>query len=115
VDVGEKVDAREYMKQLRTTPVDGVISDAVMALLSVAQVKLGRRDARLLIDLSAVMLDHVRSFLPAEITREFDRRLGALRLGQVSAENEASRKKEVEANDIDKIPAPPRAPEGSGG
>jgi hypothetical protein len=106
-DVGEEADVEEYIKQLRTTPVDRVVADSVFALLSVAQVKLGRRDARLLIDLSTVMLDHARAYLPDDVTQEVDRRLGGLRLGQVSAENEAARKAEVEANDLDRTPSPP--------
>jgi hypothetical protein len=112
--VGEEADVQEYLKQLRTTPVDRVVVDAVFALLSVAQVTLGRRDARLLIDLATVMLDHVRAFLPDDLTQEVDRRLGGLRLGQVSAENEAARKEEAEANDLDRIPSPPRTQAGSG-
>jgi hypothetical protein len=106
--VGEEADVQEYVKQLRTTPVDRVVADAMFALLSTAQVKLGRRDARLLIDLSAVMLEHVREYLPDDLVKEADRRLGGLRLGQVSAENEAARKAEAEANDLDRVPPPPR-------
>jgi hypothetical protein len=40
--------------------------------------ELGRRDARLLIDLSTVMLNHVRDYLPDDLTKEVDRRLGGL-------------------------------------
>jgi hypothetical protein len=105
--VGKEADVEERIKQLRTTPVDRVIADAVFALLSTAQVKLGRRDARLLIDVSTVMLNHVREYLPADLTKEVDGLLGGLRLGQVTAENEVARKAEVEANDLDRIPSPP--------
>jgi hypothetical protein len=112
--VGEEADVREYIKQLRTTPVDRVVVDSVFAFLSVAQAKLGRRDARLLIDLSTVMLDHVRAYLPDDLIQEVDRRLGGLRLGQVSAENEDARKAEAEANDLDRIPTPPRTQAGTG-
>jgi hypothetical protein len=112
--VGKEADAQEYIKQMRTTPVDRVIADAVFALLSTAQVKLGRRDARLLIDLSTVMLNHVREYLPDDLTKEVDGRLGGLRLGQVSAENKPARKAEAEANDLDRIPSPPHTHVGSG-
>jgi hypothetical protein len=112
--VGEEADAQEYIKQLRTTPVDVVIADAVFALLGTAQVKAGRRDARLLIDLSAVMLHHAREYLPDDLAKEVDRRLGGLRLGQVSAENEVARKAEVEANDLERIPSPPPLHVGNG-
>jgi hypothetical protein len=112
--VGKDADAQEYIKQLRTTPVDRVIADAVFALLGTAQVKLGRRDSRLLIDLSTVMVDHARDYLPDDLTREIDSRLGGLRLGQVAAENAAARNAEAEANDLDRIPSPPSLHVGSG-
>jgi hypothetical protein len=105
--VGEEADAQEYIEKLRTTPVDRVVADTVFTLLGTAQVKLGRRDARLLIDLCTVMLDHVREYLPDELTNEVDRQLGGLRLGQVSAENAAAREAGAEANDLDRIPSPP--------
>jgi hypothetical protein len=108
--VGKDADAQEQIKQLRATPVDGVIAEAVFALLTAAQVKLGRRDARLLIDLSTIMINHARDYLPGDLTKEIDRLLGGLRLGQVTAENEAARKAEAEANDLDRIPSPPHTP-----
>jgi hypothetical protein len=112
--VGEEADVHEYIKQLRTTPVDHVIVDAVSALLGVARAKLGRHDARLLIDLSTIMLDHARAYLPEDRAGELDRRLGGLRFGQVSAENEAVRTGEAETNDLDRIPTPPRTSAGAG-
>lgn len=112
--MGEEADVREYVKQLRTTPVDHVIMDAVFTLLGVAQAKLGRRDARLLIDLCTVMLDHARAYLPDDRVHELDRRLGGLRFGQVSAENETGRAGKAEANDLDRVPTPPRASAATG-
>ena len=112
--MGNEADAQEYIKQLRTTPVDKVIADAVFTLLTTAQVKLGRRDARLLIDLSTLMLNHAREYLPDELTKEVDTRLGGLRLGQVSAENAAARNAEVGVNDLDRIPSPPHTQAPSG-
>jgi hypothetical protein len=44
---------REYTRRLRALPVDQVIVEALFALLNAAEVKLGRRDARLLIDVVA--------------------------------------------------------------
>lgn len=41
--MGEESDVQEYVKQLRTTPVDDVIVDVVSALLGVAQAKLCER------------------------------------------------------------------------
>ena len=100
-------DAREYMQRMRSLPVEQVIGDVVFTLLNAAQVKLGRRDARLLIDVSSVALEHARPYLPAELTRQIDQVLGQLRLGQVSAEGHASQAAEPEENDLDRVPAPP--------
>jgi hypothetical protein len=44
--IGPAEDAREYARRLRWLPVDQVLGDFLFSLLNVAQVKLGRRDAR---------------------------------------------------------------------
>jgi hypothetical protein len=105
-------DVREYVQRLRSLPVEQVISDVLFTLLNAAQVKMGRRDARLLIDVTAVALEHVRPYLPGELTRQVDQVLGQLRLGQVSAEGHADPAGEAEENDLDRAPAPP--PSGAG-
>jgi len=100
-------EVREYVHQVRSLPVDQVIGDVMFSLLNAAQVKLGRRDARLLIDVSAVALEQARPFLSAELTKQIDEVLGHLRMGQVSAEGRASQSGEPEDNDLDRPPAPP--------
>jgi hypothetical protein len=102
-------DAREYVQRMRSLPVQQVIEDVVFGLLNAAQIKLGRRDARLLIDLSTVVHEHARPYLPDKLTKQIDQVLGQLRLGQVSAEGHASQQGEPEANDLDRVPAPPPA------
>ena len=102
-------DAREYVQRMRSLPVERVIGDVMSTMLSAAQVKLGRRDARLLIDLSTVAHEHARPYLPGELTRQIDEALGQLRLGQVSAEGHANQGGEPEENDLDRMPAPPPA------
>jgi hypothetical protein len=110
-------DVREYLQRMRSLPVEQVIGDVVFSLLNVAQAKLGRRDARLLIDLSTVAHEHARPYLPDELTKQIDQVLGQLRLGQVSAEGHASRPGEPEENDLDRVPTPPSAgaPQSAGG
>jgi hypothetical protein len=76
---------------------------------SLLQIKLGRRDARLLIDVTTVAHQHARSYLPGQLTAEIDQLLGQLRLGQVSAEGHAHKQGEPEENDLDRVPAPPAA------
>jgi hypothetical protein len=102
-------DAREYVRWMRSLPVDQVIADVLFSLLNAAQAKLGRRDARLLIDVSAVAHQHARGYLPEVLTKQIEQMLGQLRLGQVSAESHASRQGESEENDLDRVPAPPSA------
>ena len=102
-------DAAEYVQRLRSLPAEQVIGDVVFTLLNAAQVKLGRRDARLLIDLAAVAHEHARPYLPDEVTKQIDQALGQLRLGQVSAEGHPARPGKPEENDLDRIPAPPPA------
>lgn len=100
-------DARKRAAQVRSLPVEQLIADIVLSLLNAAQIKLGRRDARLLIDLGTVVHEHARPYLSAELTRQIDQMLGQLRLGQVSAEGHASRPGEPEENDLDRVPTPP--------
>jgi hypothetical protein len=98
------------MQRMRSLPVEDIVGDVVFSLLNAAQVKLGRRDARLLIDLSTVAHDHARPYLSEELTKQIDQVLGQLRLGQVSAEGDAtSRRGEPEENDLERIPTPPSA------
>lgn len=106
--VQDSQDARAHARRLRSLPVDQIVGEVLFTLLNAAQVKLGRRDARLLIDVTAVAHEHARAYLPGELTGQVDQVLGELRLGQVSAEGQASRQ-QPEANDLDRIPAPPTA------
>ena len=102
-------DPREYARQLRSLPVDQVLGDFLFSLINAAQVKLGRRDARLLIDVTAVAHDHARPNLPGEFNRQIDQILGQLRMGQVSAEGRARQREQPEENDLDQAPVPPPA------
>jgi hypothetical protein len=106
---GDAAEIREQMRRLRALPVDQVLGDALFTLLQAAQVKLGRRDARLLIDVAAVVHEHARPYLPGELTEQVEQVLGQLRLGQVQAESNAS---QPEENDLDRPPAPPPADAG---
>ena len=102
-------DARDYARRLRFLPLKQVVGDVLFTLLNAANVKLGRRDAGLLIDVTAVAHEHARPYLPGELTQRIDQVLGQLRLGQVSAEGQASPQGEPEENDLDRIRAAPPA------
>jgi hypothetical protein len=100
-------DAREVVEQLRSAPSEDVIAEAFLVLLNAAQIKLGRRDARLLIDLGTVMLEHAGTYLSNRFVKQVEQSLGQLRLAQVSAENEAAKKGQSEPNDLSRSPTPP--------
>jgi hypothetical protein len=102
-------DVAKQAQRLRSLPVDQLIADALFSLLGAAQVKLGRRDARLLIDVTTVAHHHSRPYLPDELTSQIDQVLGQLRLGQVSAEGHTSKQGEPEENDLKQVPRPPSA------
>ena len=96
-------EVRAYLEQLRTAPVEQVVAEVASALLNAAQVKLGRRDGRLLIDIVSGITDRGRDALPAEITEQLDQALTQLRMAQVEAEREvaeAAAQGQAEASDI---------------
>ena len=102
-----ETDARDLVGRLRSAPAEEVMAGLFSTLLSTAQVKLGRRDARLFIDVCALMLDQVGRYLSEEVRKQVETALGQLRLGQVSAESEVAKKNESEPNDLSRIPTPP--------
>jgi hypothetical protein len=102
-------DPAEYVRRIRSLPVDQVIGDVLFSLLQAAQVKVGRRDARLLIDVTAVAHEHARGYLPGDLAKQIDQVLGQLRMAQVSAEGKASPPGQPEENDLDRSPSPPPA------
>jgi len=71
-----------------------------------SKVKLGRRDSRLLIDVTAVAHEHARPYLPGELTGRLTSCWDSW-LGQVNAESRASQQGQPEENDLDRAPAPP--------
>ena len=99
--------AQELLARLRSAPAEEIIADLFSTLLSAAQVKLGRRDARLFIDLCAETLLYSRPHVPDELTKQVETALGQLRLAQVSAENEVGGSDGPEPNDLRAVPRPP--------
>ena len=101
-------EARELVERLRSAPAKEVLTDLFSTLLSTAQVKLGRHDARLFIDLCTLMLEHAGPYLSDETNKSVETALGQLRLAQVGAEDAVAKKGEPEPNDLSRIPTPPR-------
>jgi hypothetical protein len=106
-------DARELVERLRSAPAEEIITDLFSTLLSTAQVKLGRRDARLFIDLAAQALESAGRHLSDELRAEVETALGQLRLAQVSAEGR-SRTGEPEPNDLLHVPTSQTGPAPTG-
>jgi hypothetical protein len=100
-------DARELVERLRSAPAEEIFTELFSTLLSTAQVKLGRRDARLFIDLCALTLEYAGRYLSDELGKQVEAALGQLRLGQVSAESEISKTGEPQPNDLSRPPTPP--------
>jgi hypothetical protein len=98
---------REYLAQLREAPAEQVVAELLTSTLNTAQAKLGRRDARLLIDLSAAIMDQVRGHVSSELATQVDQALGQLRLAQVRAEETASGDGLPEPNDLSGSPPAP--------
>lgn len=95
------------MEKLRSAPAEQIVADVIFSVLNAAQVKLGRRDARLFIDLSGSILDHVRGQVSDDLVKQVDGVLGQLRLGQVQAEAQVTASGRDEPNDLDHAPSRP--------
>jgi hypothetical protein len=102
--------ARQYLEQLRGAPAEQLLADVLSSLLTGAQAKLGRRDARLLIDTSGLVVDHARPHLPQQFTSQVDNVLAQLRMAQIEAEKKAAGQAQEEPNDLASVPTPPAQP-----
>ena len=109
---------RAYLSQLREAPVDQVLAEVVNALLNAAQVKLGRRDGRLLIDTVSAVTDTVRGHVPEELTQQLDQALTQLRMAQVEGEQQVAKAAaagHAESGDLATEPAAAADPGADGG
>lgn len=93
-------EVRAYLGQMRQAPVEQVIAEVLQGLLNAAQIKLGRRDARLLLDSAAALTDRTRAHLSAELASQIDDALNQLRMAQVEAEKQVAQAPEPEEHDI---------------
>ncbi|MFP5310060.1 MAG: hypothetical protein ACLGIR_10850 [Actinomycetes bacterium] len=103
---------REALGQMRAAPVDQIVAEVLSALLNAAQVKLGRRDGRLLLDLAAVVQGASEKHVDPQLGQQVAQVLTQLRLAQVEAEHEVAAAKaegHTEPNDLDE-PAGTSAP-----
>lgn len=82
-------EVRAYLEQLRNAPVDQVLAEVCSALVSAAQVKLGRADGRLLIDVVDAVTAQMRGRVDEALPQQLDEALTQLRMAQVDAERQA--------------------------
>ncbi len=100
-------EVRAYLGQLRQAPAEQVLAEVLSGLLNAAQVKVGRRDGRLLIDVSATLIDEVREHVSDDLRNQVDEVIGQLRMAQVEGEREvasASEQGHEEPNDLGSQP-----------
>ena len=93
-------EVRAYLGQMRQAPVEQVVAEVLQGLLNAAQIKLGRRDARLLLDTAASIADQVRPHLGDDLSGQIDDALNQLRMAQVEAEKQVAQSGQPEENDI---------------
>jgi len=104
-DAPSEEEVRAYLGQMRGAPVDQIFAEVVQGLLNAAQVKLGRQDARLLIDLVATMNDAIRPVGDEQLVGQVDQALTQLRLAQVEAEREVGQARSQGHDEPNDIPA----------
>ena len=100
---------RAAIGQMRAAPVDQMIAEVASALINSVQVKLGRNDGRLLLDITGLLNEATRGYVDAELTKQLDDALDQLRMAQVQGEKEvvnAATEGHVEQNDLPRRPAP---------
>lgn len=100
-------EVRQYLAQMRGAPVEQVVAEVLQGLLNAAQVKLGRNDARLLLDIAAQVNDALRGTGDEELVSQVDQALSQLKMAQVEAEGEVAQAGQAEPNDLPGAGAPP--------
>lgn len=81
---------RAYLDRVREMPAEQLLTDMFNALINAAQVKAGRPDGRLLIDIVTAMTEQSRDRIDGELTSQLDEALTQLRSAQVQAEQQAA-------------------------
>lgn len=93
-------EVRQYLSQMRAAPAEQVVAEVLQGLLNAAQVKLGRRDARLLLDAAAELAERTGPALSDDLRTQLGEVLSQLRMGQVEAEREVAESGHDEPNDL---------------
>ncbi|MDX1510009.1 MAG: hypothetical protein R3249_01565 [Nitriliruptorales bacterium] len=94
------------LAQLREAPLTEVVLDIIQGLLSAAQVKIGRRDGRLLLDVVASVTNQVAPHVDQRLVDQVNQALTQLRMNQVEAEQQIAQSGEDEPNDLETATSP---------
>jgi hypothetical protein len=81
-----EAELEQMLVQMREAPAEQVLVEVVNVLLQAAQVKLGRPDARLLIDAVAAVADAAAGRADAALLGQVGQAVAQLRMAQVEAE-----------------------------
>jgi hypothetical protein len=81
---------RAYLESLRAAQPVEVLVQSFGILATAAEVKLGRGDARVLIDAMAALVDATDQHIPPEIATRMRQTIGQLQMAQVQAEREGA-------------------------
>jgi hypothetical protein len=99
---------RAYLAQLRQADVSEIIAQAFSMLAQGAEVKLGRGDARLLIDAVSSLTDTVGDGVDERLRSQMDQVVNQLRMAQVDAEKQLAQLREegrLPAEEAGDVPA----------
>ena len=83
-----EAEMQQMLAQMREAPAEQILVEVVNALLQAVQVKLGRPDARLLLDVVAAITDSTRGRADEQLVTQVADAVAQLRLAQVEAEGE---------------------------
>ncbi len=109
-------EVRAYLAQLRQAGIGDIVAQAFSLLASAAEVKLGRRDARVLIDLATSVAEVGGPHVEGGLKQQMQQALNQLRLGQVEAESELAKLRaegKLPAHETGDLPAEAAAANGS--
>jgi hypothetical protein len=81
-----EAEMQQMLAQMREAPAEQILVEVVNALLQAVQVKLGRPDARLLLDVVAAIAESARGRAEEPLVTQVADAVARLRLAQVDAE-----------------------------
>lgn len=107
-----EAEMQQMLAQMREAPAEQVLVEVVNVLLQAAQVKLGRPDARLLIDVVAAVAESIAGRADGALLDQVNQAVTQLRMAQVEAEGSAGAGAAEGAAEPTAATPPPTAPSG---